>query len=51
MDPPSFANLKLVLNGALAELGELPSRETLPATFDVPADTSADNQVSELFFS
>ncbi len=39
-----------VLNGALAELGELPSRETLPATFDVPADTSADNQVSELFF-
>ena len=39
-----------VLNGALAELGELPSRETIPATFDVPADTSADNQVSELFF-
>ena len=39
-----------VLNLALAELGELPSRETIPATFDVPADTSADNQVSELFF-
>ena len=37
-----------VLNLALAELGE--SRETIPATFDVPADTSADNQVSELFF-
>ena len=36
-----------VLNGALAEQGELPSRETLPAPFDVPADTSADTQVSE----
>ena len=36
-----------VLNGALAELGELPSRETSPVSFDVPADTSADNQVSE----
>ena len=35
-----------VLNGALAELGELPSRETY-----VPADISTDNQVSELFFS
>ena len=40
-----------VLNGALAELGELPSRETIPTTFDVPADISADNQVSEHFFS
>ncbi len=40
-----------ILNGALAEQGELPSRETLPAPFDVPADTSADNQVSEHFFS
>ncbi len=40
-----------ILNGALAEQGELPSRETLPAPFDVPADTSADTQVSEHFFS
>ena len=38
-----------VLNGALAELGELPSRETSPVSFDVPADTSTDNQVSEHF--
>ncbi len=40
-----------VLNSALAGLGELPSRETEPATFDVPADTSADNPVSNHFFS
>ena len=40
-----------VLNDALAELGELPSRETILASFDVPADTSFDNQVPEHFFS
>ena len=40
-----------VLNNALAELGELPSWKTIPASFDVPADTSVDNQVSEHFFS
>ena len=35
---------------SIAELGELPSRETSPVSFDVPADTSVDNQVSEHFF-
>ena len=39
-----------ILNGALVELGELPSRETIPAPFDVPADTSSDHQVSDHFF-
>ena len=40
-----------ILDSALAELGELPSRKTIPATFDVSLDTSVDNQTSNHFFS
>ena len=39
-----------IVNRALAELGELPSRETIPATFDVPAGTSSDIPVPNPFF-
>ena len=40
-----------VINKALAELGELPSRETSPSDMDISANTSVDNQVCEHFFS
>ena len=39
-----------IVNRALAALGELPSREPDPSTFDTPGDTSSDNQVSNHFF-
>ena len=40
-----------ILNQTLAELGELPSRETTPRTFSVASDTIPDNQRSNHFFS
>ena len=40
-----------VVNRALADLGELPSRETSPATFDKSAESSTDDQASNPFFS
>jgi len=40
-----------VLNHALADLGALPSRETVASTFDAPAQSSTDHQPSKLFFS
>ena len=40
-----------ILNRALSDLGELPSRETYPSTFEVSTDTSSDNEVSNIFFS
>ena len=40
-----------ILNRALADLGELSSRETHPSTFEVSTDTSSDNEVSNIFFS
>ena len=39
-----------IVNRALAALGELPSREPDPSTFDTPADPSSDHQVSNHFF-
>lgn len=43
--------LSPVINKTLAELGELPSRETSASDIDISANTSVDNQVSEHFFS
>ena len=40
-----------VVNRALADLGELPSRQTHPATFDKSAEPSTDDQASNHFFS
>lgn len=40
-----------ILNQALAELEELPSRETHPSTFEASTATSSDNEVSNIFFS
>ncbi len=40
-----------ILNQTLAELGELPSRETTPRTFGVASETVSDNQRSNHFFS
>lgn len=40
-----------ILNQTLAELGELPSRETTPSTFGVASETVSDNQRSNHFFS
>ena len=40
-----------VVNRALADLGELPSRQTHPATFDKSAEPSTDDQASNPFFS
>ncbi len=39
-----------ILNQTLAELGELPSRETTPRTFGVASETVSDNQRSNHFF-
>ena len=39
-----------ILNQALAELGELPSRATEPTTFSVASDTTTDKQRSSHFF-
>ena len=40
-----------VVNRALADLGELPSRETYPATFEKSVAPSTEDQGSNLFFS
>ena len=40
-----------ILNRALSELGELPSRETEPVNLSEPVDTLAGKDVSEHFFS
>ena len=40
-----------VVNRALADLEELPSRETVASTFDTSAAPSVDDQVSNPFFS
>ena len=40
-----------VVNGALADLGALPSRETHPATFDKSTEPLTDDQSSKHFFS
>ena len=40
-----------ILNRTLADLGELPSRETEPTTFGVASDTTTNNQGSNHFFS
>ena len=40
-----------ILNRTLADLGELPSRETHCSTFEASTDTSSDNEVSNIFFS
>ena len=40
-----------IVNRALADLGELPSRETRPVTFDKSAEISVEDQVSHPFFS
>lgn len=39
-----------ILNRSLAELGDLPSRETSSTNNDVLSDTSTGNEVRELFF-
>ena len=40
-----------VVNRALADLEELPSRERVASTFDASGGPSVDDQVSNLFFS